>query len=160
MSNDLIWSDSMPTHYQGTRAEQRALNAFIKLARAASRVSASLAEAFTASGLTEGQFAVLEALLHLGPLHPCDLADKMLCSSGNLTLVLDNLEKRGLVRRERGTADRRFITIHLMPPGQTLIEELFPRHVADVVARFGVLTAAEQEELGRLCRKLGRQEKA
>jgi MarR family transcriptional regulator, 2-MHQ and catechol-resistance regulon repressor len=102
---------------------------------------------------------VLEALLHLGPLHACDLAAKLLRSSGNLTLVLDNLEKRNLVRRERGTADRRFISVHLTPGGRSLIEELFPRRVANIVARFGVLTAAEQEELGRLCRKLGRQEK-
>jgi MarR family 2-MHQ and catechol resistance regulon transcriptional repressor len=46
-----------------------------------------------------------------------------------------------------------------LPAGRTLIEEMFPRHVAAVVARFGVLTAVEQEELGRLCRKLGRQDK-
>jgi MarR family 2-MHQ and catechol resistance regulon transcriptional repressor len=87
------------------------------------------------------------------------LAAKLLRSSGNLTLVLDNLEKRNLVRRERGTADRRFITVHLTDPGRALIAELFPRHVAAVVARFGVLNAGEQEELARLCRKLGRNEK-
>jgi MarR family transcriptional regulator, 2-MHQ and catechol-resistance regulon repressor len=154
-----MWSDQMSTHYRGTRAEQRALDAFIKLARASNRVAADLAETFTAAGLTESQFGVLEALLHLGPLHPRDLAGKLLCSTGNLTLVLDNLEKNGLVRRERGSGDRRFVTVHLTPKGQALIEELFPRHVAGVVARFGVLTAAEQEELGRLCCKLGLREK-
>jgi MarR family transcriptional regulator, 2-MHQ and catechol-resistance regulon repressor len=159
MSNDLMWSDQMSTHYQGTRAERRALDAFIKLARASNSVAAALAETFAAAGLTESQFGVLEALLHLGPLHPRDLAKKLLCSTGNLTLVLDNLEKNGLVRRERGNADRRYVTVHLTPEGRMLIGELFPRHVAAVVERFGVLTAAEQEELGRLCRKLGRREK-
>jgi MarR family transcriptional regulator, 2-MHQ and catechol-resistance regulon repressor len=149
----------MATHYKGTRTEQRSLNAFIKLTRAANSVSASLAEHFADIGLTESQFGVLEALFHLGSLHPRDLATKLLCSSGNLTLVLDNLEKRDLIRRERGTADRRFITIHLTPPGKSLIEDVFPRHVADVVTRFSVLSATEQDELARLCRKLGRQEK-
>src|SRR5579871_2210490 len=149
----------MPTHYQGTKAEQRALDAFVKLVRAANSVGTSLAGAYAAAGLTESQFGVLEALFHLGPLHPCDLAVKLLSSGGNLTLVLDNLEKRGLVRRERGSKDRRFVTVHLTPEGRALIADVFPRHVADVVARFGVLTAAEQEELGRLCRKLGRQQK-
>lgn len=147
----------MSTHYKGTRAERRALDAFIKLARAANAVGAALADTFAGAGLTESQFGVLEALLHLGPLCPRDLAAKLLCSTGNLTLVLDNLEKRGLVRRERSTTDRRSLTVHLTAEGKSLIEGLFPRHVAGVVARFGVLTAAEQEELGRLCRKLGLQ---
>jgi MarR family 2-MHQ and catechol resistance regulon transcriptional repressor len=149
----------MATHYQGNRAEQRALNVFIKLTRAANSVGADLSDTFVSAGLTESQFGVLEALLHLGPLHACDLAAKLLRSSGNLTLVLDNLEKRDLVRRERGTSDRRFITVHLTAQGRSLIEGLFPRHVAEVVSRFGVLTAAEQDELGRLCRKLGRRDK-
>jgi MarR family 2-MHQ and catechol resistance regulon transcriptional repressor len=149
----------MPTHYKGTRAEQRALNALIKLERASSAVGSDLAGIVAAAGLTESQFGVLEELLHLGPLHACDLAAKLLRSSGNLTLVLDNLEKRNLVRRERGTVDRRFITVHLTDAGRTLIEELFPRHVAAVVARFGILSASEQETLARLCRKLGRNEK-
>jgi MarR family 2-MHQ and catechol resistance regulon transcriptional repressor len=155
-----MWRHRVATRYKGTKAEVRALDAFIKLVRAANSVGTSLAAAYTDAGLTESQFGVLEALLHLGPLHPGDLAAKLLRSSGNLTLVLDNLEKRGLVRRERGTADRRFITVHLTPEGRSLIAGLFPRHVSDVVGRFGVLTAAEQEELGRLCRKLGRQEKS
>jgi MarR family 2-MHQ and catechol resistance regulon transcriptional repressor len=148
----------MPTHYKGSRAEQRALTAFIKLQRAANAVSSDVAASFTLAGLTESQFGVLEALLHLGPMHACDLAAKLLRSSGNLTLVLDNLEKRNLVRRERGTADRRFITVHLTPTGRSLIEQIFPRHVAGIVTRFAVLSASEQEELGRLCRKLGRRE--
>jgi MarR family 2-MHQ and catechol resistance regulon transcriptional repressor len=147
----------MSTHYKGSRTELRALNSFIKLIRAANAVSNDVANTYTAAGLTESQFGVLEALLHLGPLHACDLAAKLLSSGGNLTLVLDNLEKRSLVRRERGVEDRRFITVHLTLQGRTLIEELFPRHVAGVVARFAVLSASEQEELSRLCRKLGRQ---
>src|SRR5579872_5556324 len=102
-----MWSNSMPSHYQGTRAERRALTSFIKLARATNAVGTALAGTFAGAGLTEGQFGVLEALLHLGPLCPRDLAGKLLCSTGNLTLVLDNLEKRGLVRRERSTTDRR-----------------------------------------------------
>ena len=133
----------------------RALDAFIKLARAFNSVGTALAGTFAGAGLTESQFGVLEALLHLGPLCPRDLAGKLLCSTGNLTLVLDNLEKRGLARRERSTTDRRSLTVHLTEEGRSLIAELFPRHAAAVVDRFGVLTAAEQEELGRLCRKLG-----
>jgi len=147
-------------HYRGTAEEVRALNAFIKLARAAESTGARLSGLLTESGLTESQFGVLEALHHLGPLHPRQLGEKLLRSSGNITLVLDNLEKHGLVRREREVDDRRYVTVHLTPQGRELIRKVFPRHVADVVRVFSALTPAEQEELGRLCRKLGLQQGA
>ena len=75
----------MGTHYSGTESEVRALNAFIKLMRAAHSTGARLNVDLTGAGLTESQFGVLEALYHLGPLHPCDLGAKLLCSSGNMT---------------------------------------------------------------------------
>jgi MarR family 2-MHQ and catechol resistance regulon transcriptional repressor len=145
----------MATRHRGPAAEVRALDAYIKLTRASASVDARLAGVASAAGLTGGQFGVLEALYHLGPLAQCDLAAKLLRSPGNVTLVIDNLEKRGLVRRERSTADRRRVAVHLTDEGRRLIRKLFPKHAAAVAAKFGVLTAAEQDELGRLCRKLG-----
>jgi MarR family transcriptional regulator, 2-MHQ and catechol-resistance regulon repressor len=147
------------THHSGTESEVRALNAFIKLMRAAQSTGARLNAGLVEAGLTESQFSVLEALYHLGPLHPCDLGAKLLCSSGNMTLVLDNLERRGLVRRQRGRTDRRFITVHLTDAGRRLIAAIFPRHLAEIVRTLSVLDDDEQDELGRLCRKLGRQER-
>ena len=147
----------MPTHHQGTRAEVRALDAYIKLVRAAGSVTSAALErtGLAAAGLTEGQFGVLEALLHLGPLHQCDLARKHLLSGGNMTMIVDNLEKRDLVRRERSATDRRFVRIHLTPAGRRLIKTLFPRHAETLAKTMGTLTAPEQEQLGKLCRKLG-----
>jgi len=145
----------MGTHYRGKPHERRALDALVKLRRSDATVTERLAASFRETGLTENQFGVLEALLHLGPLAPCDLGAKILTSRPNVTLVLDQLEKRGLVRRERSTKDRRSLAIHLTADGRKLIERLFPGHVAVVVEAFAPLTAAEQEELARLCKKLG-----
>jgi MarR family 2-MHQ and catechol resistance regulon transcriptional repressor len=146
----------MPTHFKGSDEQVRALNAFIKLARAAdsfeSRVSDSMAEA----GLTESQFRVLEALFHLGPMHQCDIGHKLLRTGGNMTLVIDNLEKHCLVRREPGIEDRRTKTVHQTDAGRELIARIFPGHVAKIVKEMSALTPAEQDELGRLCRKLGK----
>jgi MarR family 2-MHQ and catechol resistance regulon transcriptional repressor len=75
-------------------------------------------------------------------------------------MVIDNLEKGGLVRRERFEADRRFYIVHLTDKGYDLINELFPLHAAVIAEDFGVLTAAEQEALGRLCKKLGLREQS
>jgi MarR family 2-MHQ and catechol resistance regulon transcriptional repressor len=149
----------MGTHYRGTKDEVRALSAFIKLVRAAESVGARLSPGLAKVGLTEGQFGALEALYHLGPLHQRELGAKLLRSGGNVTMVVDNLEKRGLVRRERGVEDRRFVTVHLTDAGRRLIARIFPRHAARVTEEMSVLTPAEQDELGRLCRKLGKAER-
>jgi MarR family transcriptional regulator, 2-MHQ and catechol-resistance regulon repressor len=149
----------MGTRYPGTSAEVRALNAYLKLLRAAGSTSARLSGLLAGAGVTESQFAVLEALHHLGAMHQCQLAEKLQRTGGNITLVVDNLEKRGLVRRQREAQDRRFITVHLTPAGQRLVKQVLPRHVANIVAELAVLTPAEQDELGRLCRKLGLQER-
>ena len=69
--------------------------------------------------------------------------------------MIDNLRKRGLVERERDPADRRCYLVALTPEGAALIADLFPRHVAIVEREIGALTAAEQETLAALCRKLG-----
>ena len=108
------------------------------------------------AGLTPTQLGVVEALLHLGPLGQRVLGDKLLMSGGNITTVVDNLERRGLVRRERRGDDRRHVTVHLTPEGRRLISRVFPGHVAAIVEAFSALSAAEQAQLGRLAKKLGR----
>ncbi|NJN98357.1 MAG: MarR family transcriptional regulator [Anaerolineales bacterium] len=148
----------MPTHYQGTDQEILALNTFIKLTRAAESLLARLQHRGTMANLTVSQFGVLESLYHLGPLSPGDLSTKLLKSGGNITLVIDNLEKQGLVQRERDTVDRRMIIVSLTPAGRDLIGKIFPAHVAAVVEEMSYLTAAEQQLLGDLCYKLGKRE--
>ena len=145
----------MGTHYDGRPAEVRALDAYIKLTRAVSSVEARLGLELARAGLTSTQLGVLEALLHLGPLGQRVLGGKLLMSGGNITTVVDNLEARGLVRRERRDDDRRHVTVHLSPEGRRLIAKVFPNHVRAIVDAFSVLTPSEQETLGRLAKKLG-----
>lgn len=136
----------------------RALNTYTKLMRAAESVTSRVGRTMGASDLTISQFGVLEALLHKGPLCQRDIAAKILKSTGNITLVIDNLEKRGLVRRERTSEDRRYLTIQLTDQGLELICEVFARVEAAIVAEMHVLTNEEQVTLGGLCKKLGLQE--
>lgn len=145
----------MPTHYRGTVEEERGLSAFINFMRAADSVVARLDAQIEMGGLTHGQFAVLEALLHLGPLNQRDLARKLLRSGGNVTVVIDNLEKRGWVRRDRQKQDRRMVVVSLTPAGRRLIARIFPRHAAAITAEMSRLSPDEQETLRALCRKLG-----
>jgi MarR family 2-MHQ and catechol resistance regulon transcriptional repressor len=145
----------MAVRSSGSPRTQRALDTFVKLSRSVNSLSHRLAPGLAAAGLTESQLAVLEALLHLGPLHQRDLAERILKSSGNLTMVIGNLERRRLVRRTRSATDRRFIEIRLSPEGARLIRRVFPAHAERVTGLMGVLTETEQRTLARLCRKLG-----
>lgn len=146
----------MPTHYKGNPQEEQALDAYIKLTRAVNSLEARIARHGQIEDLTPSQFGVLETLMHLGPMCPGELSTKLLKSSGNMTLVLDNLEKRGLIRRVRESEDRRQIRIHLTSEGEALIRRIFPGQAQAITQEMSALTAEEQQQLGRLCRKLGK----
>ena len=145
----------MGTHYTGTPQEVRALDTYTKLLRAAGSVKTRIDQHQTGGDLGDSQFGVLDMLLHLGPLNQKNIGKKLLISKSNVVAVIDKLEKRGLVKRQRSEEDRRCIFIHLTENGRTLIEALLPAHVAAIVEEMSCLTDAEQKELGRLCRKLG-----
>jgi MarR family 2-MHQ and catechol resistance regulon transcriptional repressor len=145
----------MPTKFKGTRTETTALNAFIKLQRAADSLNDRLMPLMEQHGLTFSQFGVLEALYHLGPLCHTELAQKILRSGGNLTLVAKNLERNGWVRRVPSPEDKRVRRLALTPKGKSVIEKAFRDHLANLVQQMSALTTAEQEELGRLSKKLG-----
>jgi MarR family transcriptional regulator, 2-MHQ and catechol-resistance regulon repressor len=145
----------MGTRHRGSAVEVRALDAFVKLSRAASSVMERAHRHLADAGLTPTQFGVLEALLHLGPLCQRDLAQKLLKTGGNVTFVVGNLVRRGLVRRVRAAPNRKFVTVSLTAGGRRLVRRVFPRHVAAVVAAMSPLSAAEQETLGALLRTVG-----
>lgn len=145
----------MGTHYEGTAEEIMALDLYIKLSRAAESTGQRINQHLQEENLTTSQFGVLEALYFLGPLQPGQLAQKVLKSSGNMTLVIDNLSKRGLVTRQRREDDRRRIDVQLTERGRALIESIFPYHVAGVVDTMRALSPVEQQQLAALCRKLG-----
>ena len=144
-----------PSRYRGTGTERLALSTYLKLTRASETLWNRLAPGPQRHDLTPSQFGVLEALHHLGPMHQCELGERILKSSGNMTLVIDNLERRGLVRRERSAEDRRFIRVHLTDEGEQLIRRVFPVHADAITRELAVLTQDEQRALGTLCRKLG-----
>ncbi len=146
----------MPSHYPGRPKEVRALSAYITLTRASETLDALLELGLAKNGLRSTQFGILEALRHLGPLSQVELGKKLLRSGGNITLVVDHLEKRKLVRRERQKDDRRVIRVHLTPGGRRLISSLFPAHATSITRMMSCLSAAQQKELRGLCRKLGR----
>ena len=145
----------MGTHYTGTEEERRALDTYIKLSRAAESVTQRINAHLRNYELTISQFGALEALYHLGSLPTGELGTKILKSSGNMTLVVDNLVNRGLVTRQRREDDRRCVDVHLTEAGAALVRSIMKPHVGQVVESLSSLSATQQEELATLCRTLG-----
>lgn len=143
------------THFKGTKKEEAALNAYIKLMRAAGSISARLARKREKSHLTLSQFGALEALLHLGPLNQKQLGEKMLTSGGNVVHIVDNLERAGLVERRKCKEDRRRMILHLTPEGKRVITKEFQQHLTDVMDEFETLSVKDLLQLGELCKKAG-----
>jgi len=132
------------------------LKLYTQLMRATNAVTEKMHRHLVRARLSVSQFGVLEALFHLGPLCQKEIGEKILKTSGNITLVIDNLEKRGLVRREQDPGDRRKIKVTLTPEGEELIETLFPVHTRIAKKVFSSLDPVEQTTLGSLLKKLGR----
>ena len=148
----------MPTRYRGTQEEKRALDAYIKLQRASETVLTHTTRHLAGHGLSTSQFGILEALYHLGTLSQRDLAEKLLKSTGNISIVLKSLEKRGLVSRTRDPDDNRYMQVCLTDAGRERLLGVLGEHVRGIVEEMSALSPTEQEELARLCRKLGLRE--
>jgi MarR family 2-MHQ and catechol resistance regulon transcriptional repressor len=132
-----------------------ALGMWVKLARAHSTLAKLADENIRSFGLTPPQFGALECLGHLGPMTLGGLCKKQLVSGGNMTVVVDNLAKDGLVERVPSTEDRRAIVVRLTTKGKKLFDNIFLQHAKFVSSALGVLSDKEQEELAGLLKKLG-----
>jgi len=128
---------------------------WVKLVRATQTFGKLTQENIRTFGLTEPQFSALETLGHLGPMTIGELCRKQLVSGGNMTVVVDNLEKEGLVGRTRSKNDRRVVTVRLTRKGKKLFEDIFSKHAQCVSAIAAVLTEEEQNQLAALTKKLG-----
>ena len=148
----------MGTHYKGSEDEILTLNAFIKLMRASESINNRLNRHLSENDLTVSQFGTLEVLLHLGPLNQRSIGEKLLKSGGNITMVIDNLEKNELVVRKPDPNDRRAVMIHLTKKGESFIKNFFPDHLEKIKGEFSILNKKELKQLAEICKKLGLKE--
>lgn len=132
---------------------------FGRLFEAANRVMRDhLTPLFAEAGLQQGEFDVLSTLRRSGApylMSPTQLYEALMISSGGMTNRLDRLEQAGLVERRPDPDDRRGKLIALTGKGQTLIDDLIGRHVANEQRLLAAaLSSDEQEMLNALLRKL------
>jgi MarR family 2-MHQ and catechol resistance regulon transcriptional repressor len=113
-------------------------------------------ESIGSTGLGLSDFAVLEMLLHKGPMPVNAIGKKVSLTSGSMSTAADRLQERGLVRRRQDDRDRRVFHVALTAKGQRLIEKAFDGHAKDLEEVFVSLTKAEKESWLALHRKVGR----
>jgi DNA-binding MarR family transcriptional regulator len=103
-------------------------------------------EEFRPYDLSTPQYAIL---FHASPegVPLSTICQQMLADNSNLTRMVDRLEARGLVRRAPDPGDRRVTLVQLTAAGKALIDELYPRHRAQVEQRMGALSQAQLEAL-------------
>jgi len=123
--------------------------------------AARAAEAYAEKSILElemcgSDFAVLEALLHKGPLPVNEIGKKVLLTSGSITVAVDRLEMKGLVERRASGTDRRARIVHLTKEGRKLATRAYTAHAADMERlASGSLTVAERKTLIDLLKKIG-----
>lgn len=132
------------------------LKLYTQLMRATNTVTDRMHKHLQAHKLSISQFGVMEALHHLGPMCQKEIGAKILKTSGNITMVIDNLEKRELVKRIKNPSDRRRVNVHLTHKGASMMTQIMPRHWKVATDVFSVLAPDEQKTLALLLKKLGK----
>jgi MarR family 2-MHQ and catechol resistance regulon transcriptional repressor len=132
------------------------LGAFVALVRASEEFVERTHRHLVEEELSFSEFAVLEALYHLGNLTQVQIGNRILRSRGSITMTIDKLEKRKFVVRDRGKDDRRCITVTLTSKGSEIIGRVFQKHLKILVKEMSVLTSKEQQQLRALCKKLSK----
>jgi MarR family transcriptional regulator, 2-MHQ and catechol-resistance regulon repressor len=123
-----------------------------KAARSIERVDhAGIAE----TGLQLSEFAIMEALLHKGPLPINTIGQKVLLTSGSMTAAINRLAKKEYVVRIRDREDGRCFQVHLTAKGQSVIKQAYSLHVEILEKVASVLTERERDELVRILKKIG-----
>ncbi|WP_442954799.1 MarR family winged helix-turn-helix transcriptional regulator [Paenibacillus sp. SYP-B4298] len=137
-------------------SRNEALSLFIALSRASQWVNAHVDRDIKSMGLNRTEFGVLELLYHKGEQPIQQIGEKVLMSSGNITYVVDKLEKKELARRRACTVDRRLTYAEITEKGKQFIEEVFPGHVDIIQRAVSGLTEQEQQQAAKLLKKLGK----
>lgn len=141
------------------RENQLTLSTLVVFTRAEHTIHKKELEIVKEAGLTPAQFGVLEALYNKGDLRICELIEKILTTSGNITVVIKNLEKEGLIKKSPDPEDKRSCIISLTEKGKDVIENILPNHIKNIKGIFEVLTDEEKITLKNILKKFKNKEK-
>ncbi len=108
------------------------LSTLIAFTRAEHKIHSLEYKTIKERGLTISQFGVLEVLYNKGDLRIFEIMEKILTTSGNITVVVKNLEKDGFIRKISDPLDKRSTIISITDKGIKIIEEILPEHIKNI----------------------------
>src|SRR5881409_454506 len=150
------WAARVPMVKLESLSGGSGVHVFLVLWKAARAVESYAEKSITDLEMCGSDFAVLEALLHKGPLPVNEIGKKVLLTSGSITVAVDRLETKGLVERRAHGTDRRARIVHLTKEGRKLITRAYAGHATDMERLASAsLTMAERKTLIRLLKKIG-----
>ena len=130
-----------------------ALHGLVIFRRASNAISRKEVQTIKKHNLTVAQFGVMEALYNKGNLRIQDLIDKLLSTSGNMTVVIRNMIRDGYIFKVADEKDKRSYLIGLTPLGRETIEKILPEHYDNIGKIFSVLSLKDQEDLAQILKK-------
>ncbi|MCE5168640.1 MarR family transcriptional regulator [Paenibacillus profundus] len=137
------------------RETETSLHLFRVFSKAFKSVADHSAAGCKVEGFNPTDFAVLEMLHHKGPQPIQQIGAKLLLQSGNVTYVIDKLERNGLLRRHPCAKDRRVIFAELTDMGHEEMNAIFPKQAQTLRRAMSGLTLEEKEQAISLLKKLG-----
>lgn len=140
---------------QKRNAEDTSLKLFVVMSRANRAVTDHIKADIKRYGLNPTEFAVLELLYHKGDQPIQHIGKNVLLASGSMTYVVDQLEKKNLLKRKPCPQDRRITYATITDGGKQLMEEIFPKHREAIQHIFGALDESEKQTMIVLLKKLG-----
>lgn len=126
---------------------ENSLDLFINLFRANMTLQRKLNNACSNSGVTLSQFAVLEALNTKGDLSVGEIKESILTTSGNITVVISNLEKEGFIKRVKSKKDKRSYIISITDKGTETVKKIFPDQKKIIVDTFSHIDEETKKQM-------------
>lgn len=138
---DTSWEKNSDIHLQ------------IILQKAVKSINNKIGKDFREKGITVSQFSVLDVLYTKGEMRVCELIKKALSTSGNITVVIKNMEQKGWLYKKTCPTDKRAFLVGLTYEGKKLFETLLPEHRNEIKNTYSILSSEEKQELIRILRK-------
>lgn len=145
----------MANQYEANHDQASSLKLFVVLSRTLESIEKKVIADIKNHGLNLTEFSVLELLYHKGDQPIQKIGEKVLLSSSSMTYVIDQLEKKGWIRRRQCPNDRRVTYAAITSTGETLMDDIFPQHAKAIQEIMGGLTTIEKDFMLEQLKKLG-----
>src|ERR1700755_2471573 len=139
-----------------TRGFQGADHVWLVMMKAMRALTKYAAAGIEETGLGLADFAVLEVLLHKGPLPVNTIGPIVDLTPGSISTAVDRLFAKGLVSRVESAEDRRVRIVALTPRGRELIVKAFRKHAGQMNRVFSELSSEELRALEAALKKIGK----